>query len=84
MTDIRTRTADIIEPYVISTRRRRESAESIAAELDFHGHLIGGVVRNDVQERVAAQLQCSMSWSTAEKAAAELAAAGLLANLPNP
>lgn len=76
--EIRRRAADIIEPYVTSRLKRRQSAESTAAMLDFHDLLRGDFV--DAQERVANLMQCQMSWPTAEKVAAELAAAGLLTN----
>jgi hypothetical protein len=78
VTDIRTRAADIIEPHIAGDFKRRERAEDVAGELDYAGLLLGGSGWSNAEERAVNQLQCRMSWPTAEKVAAELAVAGLL------
>ena len=73
--------ADVIEPHIDGTFKRRQRAEGVARELHDAGLLYGGQVypgTGTVQQQVAYRLQCRMSWPTAEKVAAELAEAGLL------
>ena len=77
MTSLRARAADIIEPHLTGTFKRRERAEGHGTTLDHYGLLGSGLP--DAEVRVANNLQCVMSWPEAEKVAAELAAAGLLA-----
>jgi hypothetical protein len=76
--EIRTRAADIIEPHITGDFKRRDRAEGVAEELDDANLLAGGCSYFDARERVVNQLQCRMSWPTAEQVAAELAAADLL------
>jgi hypothetical protein len=76
--DILDRAADIIEPHVTGSFKRRERAESHARTLDDYGLL--GCDAPDAEVRVANNMQCVMSWPDAERVAAELAAAGLLAS----
>jgi hypothetical protein len=75
---LRTRAADVIEPHISGSFKRRERAEGHAMTLDHDGLLGSGLPDAEVQ--AANNLQCVMSWPEAEKVAAELAAAGLLSN----
>lgn len=80
-TDVRTRVADIIEPYITGNFKRRKLADGHAQNLAHAGLLAGGRAHpgtGNVREQVAATLQCVFSWPDAEKIAAELAEAGLL------
>ncbi|MFI5938066.1 hypothetical protein [Actinoplanes sp. NPDC051494] len=83
MSDIRTQAADIIEPHITGTFKRRDHAESIALSLDDSGKLLGGFDTHlNMRERVATDLGCRMDWPVAERVAAELDKVGLLANSP--
>jgi hypothetical protein len=79
-TDVLARVADVIEPHMTGTFKRRQRVEGAAEDLARAGLLAGGNSPSVVTivEQVAAVLQCRMDWPTAERIAAELAAAGLL------
>jgi hypothetical protein len=83
--DVQSAAAQVLEQFVTGHFKRAERAAGHAESLRHGGHLLGGPPRPDVQARVAAELHCVMEWPTAERAAAALAAAGLLPTLPaNP
>lgn len=73
--------AAIIRPYLDGTYRLHERARGRALELADAGLLTGGAPLIPLQPRdaVANTLQATMSWAPAERVAAELEAAGLLA-----
>ena len=77
--------ADLIEPHITGTYRRRERAVCGADTLRFHGVLVVGAQRSSLpaRERAANILQCQHSWKVAERIAADLAEAGLLASEEN-
>jgi hypothetical protein len=80
-TDVLTRAADIIEPYINGHFKRRYRAEIAARMLHDGGLLAGGEPGRStlpVQEQAVNALQCVQPWKVAEKIAAELAEAGLL------
>ncbi|WP_250029924.1 hypothetical protein [Paractinoplanes maris] len=80
MNDLRAAAAAVIEPFLTGNFKRAERATGIATSLDNDGHLLGATPRTDARERVANDLGCRMDWPVAEKAAAALDGAGLLAN----
>ncbi len=75
------RTAAIIRPHLTGTYRLDDRALGRAQELADAGLLAGGSPRITLppREAVANTLQATMSWAPAERVAAELDAAGLLA-----
>lgn len=74
------RAADIIEPHINGSFKRRERAEGNAADLAAAGLLNDGQPTDSIviKERAEAVLQCRHGWRTAEAIAAELHKAGLL------
>jgi hypothetical protein len=81
MTDtIRARAADIIEPHITGTFKRRDRAEGNADDLHRAGLLYGGRPSGSVpvREQAVNILQCRQSWPDAERITADLADAGLL------
>ena len=79
VSNVRNLAADIIEPFIRGDFKRRERAEGHAASLDYSGRLRGGKARPDIRERVVYDLQFVMDPPVAEKVAAALDDAGLLA-----
>lgn len=82
--DVRDKAADIIEPHVEGRFRIRDRAVATADDLAESGLLAGQQPRVSpsvpVRQAAANVLQCRTSWDLADKIAAELDAAGLLAN----
>ncbi len=71
--------ARVLEPFITGRFKRAERAASIALSLHQYGLLRGGKPNPDTRDRVANDLGCRMDWPVAEKAAAALDEAGLLA-----
>lgn len=79
MSGILARAADLIEPHINGKFRVRDRAEGAAADLSVYNLLRGFPdPGKDAQERAARVLSCRFGDITAERIAAELAAADLL------
>ncbi|WP_045740893.1 hypothetical protein [Actinoplanes rectilineatus] len=81
MIDILNRVADIVEPHIGSNFKLRQRALGTAENLAHSNLLVGqqSTIQLPSQEAAANLLHCTFNWPAAERIAAELHEAGLLA-----